>query len=54
MGVKDVREIEMKPNSFDYVDYVFTSPKFLETHSKNYSLWEDKDIRFILWEGDLS
>lgn len=54
IGVKDVQEIEMKPNSFDYVDYVFTSPNFLETHSKNYSLWEDKDIRFILWEGDLS
>ncbi len=54
VGAKNVEEVEMKPNSFEYVHYVFTSPKFLENHSKNYSLWEDKDIRFIIWEGDLS
>lgn len=54
LGVKNLEEVEMKPNSFEYVNYVFTSPKFLEKHSQNYSLWEDKDIRFIIWEGDLS
>lgn len=54
IGTKNIEEVEMKPNSFEYISYVFTSPKFLEKHSKNYSLWEDKDIRFIIWEGDLS
>lgn len=54
VGVKNLEEVEMKPNSFEYVSYVFTSPKFLEKHSENYSLWEDKDIRFIIWEGELS
>ncbi len=54
IGVKNIEEVEMKPDSFEFVNYVFTSPKFLESHSKNYSLWEDKDIRFIIWEGDLS
>ncbi len=54
LGMKNIEGIEMKLNTFDFVHYVFTTPDFLENHSQNYSLWEDKDIRFILWEGELS
>lgn len=54
LGMKNLEGIDLKPNSFDYAQYVFTTPDFLESHSRNYSFWEDKDIRFILWEGDLS
>ncbi len=54
LGMKNIEGVEMKQNSFDFIQYIFTTPEFLENHSKSYSLWEDKDIRFILWEGELS
>lgn len=52
IGVNDLEE-EVDERIFESVKYVFISPSFLESHSKYYPLFEDKEIRFILWEGGI-
>lgn len=54
LGVVNLKEVEMSPNSFEYVKYVFISPSFLDSHSRYYTMWEDKNIRFIIWEGEMA
>ncbi len=51
IAIKDLLEEEILENILKNVSYVFTSREFLLNHNRYHALFEDKNIRFILYEG---
>lgn len=54
VAIKDLEELELSEKIVSTVQYLFIRPELLDGNPSYLSSCEDKDIHFILWEGEVS